>query len=222
METDEWKERTRSVTAPTGTSHGHRSSTDDLIRALREADAAESRLLRKAQPLLAVTAGAFLIVFLIMTFLPVRDVLGSQIDLFGLLTFIFLLQLVLLRKRRRILQRQDYGEPVRIFLSKAQQRYRFMRPTELLYAIPLLLLLGIAGGIFVVDWYARRVQSADHSGTVLAIYVAFFLIVCAAGFFFTFRDWSAAKKDLFVRIGQMRDDLEREESDGLNGAVRKD
>ncbi len=56
MELNEWKARTRASVAPRNMTGEHGTATNHLIRALQEADAAQAKQLKKAQPFLIVAS----------------------------------------------------------------------------------------------------------------------------------------------------------------------
>jgi hypothetical protein len=85
----------------------------------------------------------------------------------------------------RALRAVDYSSPVKTFLAESEKRYRFIRPIDLSYSIPLLIVLAVTGGLFLADALVPRYVGEGGRGTVLLVYGAFFVAVCGMGYYFS-------------------------------------
>jgi hypothetical protein len=97
---------------------------------------------------------------------------------------------------------------VKTFLAETEKRYRFMRPVDLSYSIPLLLVLAVTGALALLDVLVPRYVSASHRGALLVGYGVFFAAVCLAGYCFTYKNWKRDNGEILAQIARMRQELE--------------
>jgi hypothetical protein len=206
VELDDMKAKAREITAPAGGRAGE-GEADGLLRAIRAADERAAGEARKATPFYAIAAAAFLAGGG-LTLASVTPAAGSRALHFGVLGGVFLLLALLFRGKVRSLARTDYSRPVKVFLAEAERRYRFMRPVDLAYAIPLLLVLALTGGRLVVGRLVPRYVEVDDAAIVVWAYALFFLAVCGLGCYFTYRNWQKENGAIWAEIRRMRREME--------------
>ncbi len=206
MELDDLKAKTREIKAPGADGAAGGRGEDKLLGAIREADERLRHEARKATPLHAVAGLAFLAGGV----LSVRSVspAGSSSLHLVVLGGVFLLLAALLAAKARSLARMDYSKPVKTFLAEAERRYRFLRPSELVYSVPLLLLLAATGGRVLLDRLVPRYVGVDGRGVVIALYAVFFLAVCGMGYYFTYQNWQRANGRIWADIRRTREEME--------------
>jgi hypothetical protein len=100
--------------------------------------------------------------------------------------------------------RVDYAAPTRQFLADAARRYQFWRLEDTLIAIPILLTLGLGGGITV--WLAAD-KYLSPSGLMLAMtaYTLFFLGTCVFGWIASRGNW---RREHATTVAEIRRQLE--------------
>ena len=225
MDVNDLKNLCKSVKAPAippADTRGSAEPQNGLIEKLKAQEAKEALQLRKARPLWLVAAACFLLVFVGMLCLPPAGVRPSRLLFGGVLAAVYVMNATLLGRRLRQLARIDYAESLRSFLDKAEQRHRFMGPQECWLAGSGLILLGVVGGVYVEDNLVRRYMDPEHQSLGIALYCVGYLLVCAAGFTFTYRNWRRDKAPLLAEIQKMKAELMADEADdsGDPGAVR--
>jgi hypothetical protein len=107
----------------------------------------------------------------------------------------------------RCFARVDYAAPAQAFLAAAVRRYRFWPVEEMLFALPLLLILG-AGGGWTVWLTALKYFSRDGTCLAMAGYVVFFLGVCVFGWIASRKQWQRESAALLADIERRRRELE--------------
>ena len=175
MEIDDLKERYRQVAAPGG---GDRPQGDHalngLIDRLKALDAADLRILRRSFVFFAV-AGVFYLALFVLTFIaPPDDRPEYHRVVLGLIAFALTLIGFRIRQKVRELTAVDYGEPVLEFLRKAERRIRFVRVEDLVYVIPLSLVLAVAATLGFMAAAERYFPSLDRivAVEIMAVIVA--------------------------------------------------
>lgn len=209
MELDDLKAKVRGITAPSdqeskGAGGG---GADGLLAVIRAADERAASRARKAKPFYAIAAVTFL-AGSALTLGSLAPAAGSRALHMAVLGGIFLLVGFLLHARARSLARMDYSRPVKEFLAGAEQRYRFMRPVDLSYSIPLLLVLALTGGRLVLDVLIPRYVGPGDAAVVVWAYAAFFLGVCGFGYYATYRNWRKEHAAIWAEIRRMREEME--------------
>lgn len=215
MNLNDLKNRCHAVKAP-AIPQDIRSSAqplNGLIERLKAQEAKEAQQLRKARPLWLIAAAAFLLVFVVLLCLPSATVRPARLLLGGVLAAVYLLNATLLGRRLLQLTRIDYTESLRAFLDKAEARHRFMGPQECWLAGSGLLVLGVSGGLYFDDALLRRYVDPEHQALGIALYCLWYLLVCAAGFTFSYRNWKRDKAPLLEEIQRIKAELTADEAD---------
>lgn len=206
MELDAMRNLARTVKAPPiATGRGASDEFESLLATVRTTDARDAGRARAALPLFGVAAILFSL-GAVATLAGAGP--GSRTGHYAILATVFLLNTGLLARKLGQIRRVDYSAPVRTFLVQTERRYRLVGLQEFVYAVPLLLTLGVTGGLVVVDMLVPRHVGWSHLTTVIAGYIVCFLAVCAAGSLFTYLDWKRDKGPVFEEIRQMRHALE--------------
>lgn len=182
------------------------SGTDSLLQAIKAADETECRRSRKAMPFYLIAAVLYG-VGCVSFFLGSSSGSPSRAIHLGVLAAIFLLLSILILMKLHSIRALDYSMPVRTFLAETENRYRYLRLSELCYMIPLLLVLAVTGGAFVVDALIPRYFLESRRAHVLAVYSLYFAAVCCMGFYFSYRNWKRDKGGIFADIRRMRREL---------------
>jgi hypothetical protein len=76
---------------------------------------------------------------------------------------------------------------------------------QLLKIIPILVILGIGGGMVFID---RLIIYAINKELLLIIWICFFVGLCIFGYFAGKKDWAKTYGDLLSRISEAKKDLE--------------
>jgi hypothetical protein len=209
MELDNLKQTLRHVRAPEpgggGGSLGP-AGTDSLLGIIKATDQREYRQIRKALPFYLVAAA----VFALGCVVGLAGAVSSRAVHLGVLAAILLLLSILALRRLGSIRGLDYAAPVRLFLVQTENRYRFIRPVDLAYSIPLLLVLGTTGGFAVVDSLIPRRLAESQLPLLLTVYGLFFAAVCSMGVYFTYKNWKRDKGRVFDDVRRIRRELESE------------
>lgn len=207
MELDDLKAKTREIVAPSDHRGAEGRLPDELLRDIQGMDERTAKQARRAKPLYASAAAAFL-AGSALTLFSVAPAAGPRAMHLAVLGAVFLVVVVLLHSKARAIARIDYSKPVTEFLADAERRYRPMRAVELSYAIPLLLLLALTGGRLVVAVFIPRYIDPGRAAVVIMVYAAFFLLVCGLGCYFTYKNWQRESRAILVEIRRMRQEME--------------
>lgn len=216
MDVDDLKNLCKSVTSPAISpveGHGSAEPLNGLMEKLKAQEAKEAGQLRKARPLWLVAATCFLLMFLGMLLLPPAGLQPSRLLFGGVLAAVYVFNAVLLDRRLRQLARVDYTASLRSFLDEAETRCRFMSPWECCWAGLGLMVLGLAGGVYLDDALIRRYLAPEHQTLGIALYGLGYLLLCAAGFTFTYLNWRRDKAPLRAELRKMRSELTADETD---------
>ena len=130
----------------------------------------------------------------------------------GVLAAVYVVNATLLGRRLRQLARIDYAASLRSFLDKAEQRHRFMGPQEYWWSGLGLILLGVVSGVYLEDYLIRRYMAPEHQVLGIGLYCLGYLLLCAAGFTFTYRNWRRDKAPLLAEIQKMKAELMADEA----------
>ncbi len=216
MDVNDLKNLCKSVKAPAippPDTRGSAEPQNGLIEKLKALEAKEARQLRKARPLWLLAAACFLLVFLRMLCLPPAGLQPSRLLLGGVLAAVYVVNAILLGRRLRQLARIDYAASLRTFLDEAEQRHRFMGPQEWWLAGSGLILLGVVSGVYLNDVLVPRYLHPEHQALGIALYCLGYLLVCAAGFTFTYLNWRRDKAPLLAEIQKMKAELMADQTD---------
>ena len=215
MELNELKNVCKSVKAPVVLPTDRLGSAErpsGLVEVLKADEAKEALKLKKARPLWLIAATCFFLAFLGMLCLPPAGLRPSRLVFGGVLAAVYVVNAVLLGRRLRQLGQIDYSASLRAFLDKAEQRYRFMGPQEYWFAGLGLVLLGVVSGIYVEDALLRRYMDPEHEVLGIGLFCLGYLLVCVAGFFFTYRNWKRDRAPLLAEIQKMQAELMADEA----------
>lgn len=216
MDVNDLKNLCKSVKAPASPPADTRGSAEPqngLMEKLKAQEAKEALQLRKARPLWLVAAACFLLAFLGTLCFPPAGLRPSRLLFGGVLAAVYVVNAALLGRRLRQLARIDYAESLRSFLDKAAQRHRFMGPQECWLVGLGLILLGVVGGVYVEDNLVRRYMGPEHQSLGIGLYCLGYVLVCAAGFTFTYRNWKRDKAPLLAEVRKMKAELMADEAD---------
>lgn len=216
MDVNDLKNLCKSVKAPAVPSADTLSSAEPrngLIEKLRAQETKEALQLKKARPLWLVAATCFLLMFLGMLCLPPAGLRPSRLLFGGVLAAVYVVNATLIGKRLRQLAQIDYAASLRSFLDGAEQRHRFMGPPECWLAGSGLILLGVVGGVYLEDSLIPRYLEPEHQTFGIALYGSGYLLLCAAGFAFTYRNWKRDKAPLLAEIRKMKAELMADDAD---------
>jgi len=91
----------------------------------------------------------------------------------------------------------DYTLPAAIFLRKAEKRYRFMNPADLVISCVLIAIFTLGGGMVVSASFAKY---AGDNILPLIIYLAVMASAITIGFISSHRIWEKEKADTIKKI----------------------
>jgi len=194
MNLDEFKSVTKGVTAPRGTPSSD-TNLDSFITKMRSRDQQERRRLM-GMALIYLSVG---IVFTgaPLSRQPASGLIGAGIVLVALFAGL----------KGRWFGRVDYAAPTRDFLAAAERRYQFWRATDVLYVIPLLLVMVVGGGLTV--WQiAQKYFSQPHIPLVLAAYGLFVVSVAVFGFVQGRKVWRQKSAGFLEEIQRRQQELQ--------------
>lgn len=196
MNLDDFKSLTKGVTAPASASSGD-ANLRSFIAELRARDQRERhRLLGMA-----------------LIFFSVGVVVAASGKAYWPGTCLTGVGIILvagyMRLKGRWFGRVDYTAPAQEFLAAAAKRYRFWPAEDIVVALPLLLILGVGGGLTV---WQIALRYLGQNGTFLALsgYVAFFAGVCVFG-------WIAGRKQWRRESAALLAEIERRQRELRNG-----
>ena len=215
MELNDLKNVCKSVKAPEVLPTDRTGSTarrSGLVEALKAEEEKEALQLKKARPLWLIAATGFFLAFLGMLCLPPAGLRPSRLAFGGVLAAVYVVNAVLLNRRLRQLTRVDYAASLRTFLDEAEERHRFMGPQGYWFAGVGLVLLGVVSGVYVEDAVVRRYMAPEHQVFGIGLFCLGFLLVCAAGFFFTYQNWRRDRAPLLAEIRKMKAALVADEA----------
>ncbi|HSA03598.1 MAG TPA: hypothetical protein P5055_22960, partial [Candidatus Paceibacterota bacterium] len=185
---------------------------------LKSQEAEEAHCLRKARPLWMIAAAAFLLWFVLSLCLPSATIRPARLWFGGVLAAVYLVNAILIGRKLWQLTRIDYTESLRSFLDKAELRHRFMGPQAGWLAGLGLMVLGGVSGVYFHDAFLRRYVDPEHQALGIALYCLGYLLVCAAGFTFTYRNWKRDKAPLLAEIRKMKLELMTNDADASSEA----
>lgn len=194
MNLDEFKPLTKGVTAPASAPSGD-TNLGNFIAELHARDQRERRR----------WLGMALILF------PVGLVFAAsgreQRPGTGLVGLGILFVAAYMSLKGRWFGRVDYTAPVRDFLAAAARRYHFWRAQDVVLVVPLLLTLGLGGGLTL---WLTAVKYLSPGGTLLALagYVVFFVALCVFAGIVSWKKWQQESAVLLAEIRRRQRELE--------------
>lgn len=105
---------------------------------------------------------------------------------YGLVLTSFLLGAVYLYWANKPLPDNIYSLPVSDFLYKAEKKLKFMKLSDWLIIIPLLLTMGTGGGIILI---IRLSKYTANFGLLLGIWILFFVSLVLFAFYVSKKEW---------------------------------
>lgn len=194
MNLDNFKTLTKNVTAPVSAPSGD-TNLGGFIAELRARDQWERRrLLGMALILLPVG--------LVFAVVGGAERPGTRLTGVGIMFVAAYMSL-----KGRWFGRVDYAAPAQEFLAAAAKRYRFWRAQDTLFAIPLLLTLGLGGGLTV--WLTALKYSGPR-GALLALagYGLFLAGLCVFAWIVSRKQWRQESAGLLAEIERRRRELD--------------
>jgi hypothetical protein len=189
-------------------------SVDDLIERLKKHEAGEQAKLKQSRFLFLVATGFMGFAFVGISLSQSGPLHVHRTLHQGVLFAAFVYITVGLKKKLWDLSKVDYTRPASSFLEEAERRYVFMRPRDYVIMICGLLLLGVGSAPYVLGVFLSRYVDRSHDHAAVVLYCLFYLLLCAMGFYFTWRNWRRDKASLLADIHTMRDALEGEKPSG--------
>jgi hypothetical protein len=168
-----------------------------LVEEVKTHDAA----LLKALLIMMISFGALGIVYLT----SISRNTGLMKTGYVLLGSGFLLMEIYFFTKYRIRKKTDYAAPALEFLRQAEQRYAFWSPSDLLVSLPLLLAMGLGGGLIV---YASFQKYFPGSIIPSIIYILIFCAAVAVGSWAGRKQWVQNNKPIYEKIRKMREEFE--------------
>jgi len=216
MDLDSLKQKSSQVTAPAVNANnltvGARS-VDDLIARLKESDEGERKKLRKSLPFFVIAAVIFAVAFIAVIVPDGASHNPSTLLLRGMLMILYAFIAVSVWTKMRGIAKIDYAEPVRSFLAKAEKRYAFGTTGVFVLVFAVTLFLGYGAFLYFSD-VLRRYYDIKVPWAGLIVTVVFFVAVYAFGYWATRKDWKKEKRDIWIQVKKMREELDREEANG--------
>lgn len=120
---------------------------------------------------------------------------------FSLIVLGFALAIVYFYWGFRKIRKVDYFSPTTVFLAEAEQRYRYMKPSDWLVVIPLLIIFITGGGMVVQASFERYF---GDSLVPLFIYLGIMLITVAFGSWAGYKNWKGNKGRMLEKIRAMK------------------
>lgn len=112
---------------------------------------------------------------------------------------------IYLWKLSRPLPDSTWSLPPVKFLSLAEKRMRYFPPADLFKVMPILIVLGIGGGMVLAS---RLLLYTDNLTLVVTIWIIFYLGLCLFGFWAGMKDWKKKYGELIRRIAEARKGFE--------------
>ena len=119
----------------------------------------------------------------------------------GLLGFGFILAIAYMLVMAQLYRKIDYSTPVSVYLSKSAQRYKFFTVQRALMVLPILLIMGYAGGWSI---WNSAMKYFNPGGGILALvaYGCFFVALCAFAIYVEWKKWKRETAPLLDAINQ--------------------
>jgi hypothetical protein len=211
MDLEQMKERFKQVAAPTDAAASEAArgdrSLDGLIETMKTLDARDLALLRRSMVFFAVAGVFYVGLFLLTFFAPPDDQPGFHRAILGLIALALTGIGLRIRMMARQLSAVDYGEPVMEFLAKVEKRIRFVRKEDLVFVIPLSLILAVAATLGFMSAAERYFPSLGRM-VPLEIMVVILAWVSAVGWVLRRKQWRK-RLPVLEEARRLRDVLKR-------------
>jgi len=106
---------------------------------------------------------------------------------------------VYLYLRYRPLPSSAYALPIMDYLRKTEKRLRYFTRVDYLILIPILVTIGIGGGLILTD---RLLHYTDRQGLITIIWTVFFIGLCVFGYFAGRKNWRRDNGSIHEAIKQ--------------------
>lgn len=116
----------------------------------------------------------------------------------------FLSGAVYMFMKSRALKGSLYSLPVTEFLAVAEKRLSYIRITDWLVIAPILLALGIGGGMVLIS---RLLNYTDNLPLLIIIWAVFYCGLVAFGYFAGRKDWEKQHGGLLYEIRKIKADM---------------
>ena len=147
------------------------------------------------------------IVLIIMSLIYLSSGKGQEALGLKIISAGFMAGAVFLYLRSRPLKDYHYLLPVNRFLAIAEKRHQYIATKDLLFIVPILIILGIGGGIHFI---CRLMHYTDHFRMLLVIWVVFYAAICLFGFYAGRKQWKKKYGQLWLEIRSFRESIENE------------
>jgi len=170
------------------------NAVDNLIIRV-EAEVRKNR--RKAMVWISI------LVVLALTYISAR-ISGEKVFNTGMLLTAsgFIMGAFYLFIRYRPINSSAYSLPITSFLDKAEKWFSFMRLTDWLVQIPIMILLGTGGGMVLVS---RLSHYTDNTRLVIIIWIIFFIALLVFSYIVSGKKYSQEHSDLLKQIRGLKD-----------------
>ncbi len=116
----------------------------------------------------------------------------------------FILGALYIYFRYRALPDSFYTMPVSDFIDKVEMNLKFMKLSDWLIILPLLLILGTGGGMIFIT---RLLQYTDNFITLLLIWIVFFVSLSIFGFYASKKNWKKEYESLFEEFQKFKESM---------------
>ncbi len=213
MDLNDLKERTQQFKVPEDyliISKEKEEMINNFIEKLKIEDANERKKIKTSMVFYIIAAVIFGIAFLISVFTIIHADSAGMGNFRGALSLCLWFIVFLSFKKINQLKKIVYDEPIKTFLDKAEKRYQFYGMESWIISTVGLLALYLAAMIFVVP-YLQVIFSIEAKLTMLLLFTLFYIGICIAGFYFTYKDWERGKKSFWLNIKKMKQELDAPE-----------
>jgi len=111
---------------------------------------------------------------------------------------------IYLSLRYRPLPDSIYLLPLREFVKAADYRLRYFAVIDWLVVVPILIVLGVGGGIYLVESLSHHIEK---TWIIILAWVIFYTALCIFGFFAGRKDWRRDNKALIDDLQKLRESL---------------
>jgi hypothetical protein len=213
MDLEQMKARVKSVSAPVSAgSGGDRRGLDGFVAVMKELDARDLRLLRRSMVFFAIAAVFYLGLFVLTFIAPPDDRPGLHRAILGIIGLAFAGIGLRIRLMVRNLSSVDYAEPAVKFLLRAEKRMRFVRRQDLVFFLPLSLLLAIGATLGFMAAAERYFPSLGQPVS-LVIMVVIFSWAGAIGWVLRWKTWRRRLPEI-QEARRLRSGFEAAEANG--------
>jgi hypothetical protein len=106
--------------------------------------------------------------------------------------------------RYRPLPDSIYLLPLSEFVKAADYRLRYFAVIDWLVVVPILIVMGVGGGIYLVSRLSLYTQK---TWIIILVWVIFYIALCVFGFFVGRKDWSKNNRALLDDLQKLKESL---------------